>query len=74
MNSSPCSSDGRARSSTRQSPLEKSPPGIDTSQRADQLLSVMEGSSFIDRAMQDGRRPELDALAQLARMPLRGNP
>jgi TetR/AcrR family transcriptional repressor of nem operon len=40
----------------------ETPAGIDTSQRADQLLSVLEGSSFIDWAMQDGRRLELDAL------------
>ncbi len=45
------------------------PAGVDTSQRAYQLLSVMEGSSFIDWAMQDGRRMELGTLSQLARMP-----
>ena len=52
----------------------ETPAGIDTSQRAYQLLSVMEGYSFIDWAMQDGRRLEMDVLAQLAPMPLRGNP
>ena len=45
------------------------PAGIDVAQRAYQLLSLMEGSSFIDWAMQDGRRLELDTLSQLARMP-----
>ena len=47
----------------------ETPAGIDTSQRAYQLLSVMEGYSFIDWAMQDARRLELDALSQFARMP-----
>ncbi len=46
------------------------PPGSDSAQKAYLLLSLMEGSSFIDWAMQDGRRMDLSALLQLARLPL----
>ncbi|QPB18864.1 MULTISPECIES: hypothetical protein [Rhizobium] len=46
------------------------PPSSDTPQKAYLLLSLMEGFSFIDWAMQDGRRLDTPALSQLARLPL----
>lgn len=46
------------------------PPGDDCVHKAYLLLSLMEGSSFIDWAMQDGHRLDMRALSQLARMPL----
>jgi TetR/AcrR family transcriptional repressor of nem operon len=45
------------------------PAGVDTAQKAYQLLSLMEGSSFIDWAMTDGRRLDQGALLQLVRTP-----
>ncbi|MCV9961901.1 TetR/AcrR family transcriptional regulator [Pararhizobium sp. BT-229] len=46
------------------------PQGSDTPQKAYLLLSLMEGSSFIDWAMQDGRHLDTPFLLQLARLPL----